>query len=83
MRFPKHKCGLYLTHNQHKDCYEIVELYLNHRELDNDDFATPTSKQRCIETNEIWELQWYPNTPVAFNKVYGATLEEVLEKANQ
>lgn len=83
MQFPEHKCGLYLTHNHHKDYYTLAEIYLDYSKIDNDDFATPTSKQRCIETDQIWELQWYPNTPIGFNKVWGATLEDVLEKANQ
>lgn len=83
MKLPQHKCGLYLTHNQHKDTYQTVEEIINERpEWFNGDWATPTSKQRAIETDELWELQWYPDTPVGFNFVCGATLEEVLEKAN-
>lgn len=84
IKFPEHKAGLTLMHNEHKSLYETAEQYLNSREdyFDDEAFATDTSKQRCIETNEIWELHWYPNTPVGFNNIVGATLEEVLEKAN-
>lgn len=85
MTFPEHKCGLYLTHNEHKDYYQTAEQAIKElEERDNMsiDWATPTSRQRCIDTNEIWSLQWYPNTPVGFNIIHGATLEEVIEAAN-
>lgn len=36
-----------------------------------------------IDTNEVWELQWYPDTPIGSYKVIGATLESVLKKAKE
>jgi hypothetical protein len=80
---PKHEASLHITHNQHKAYYEPIEEYLRDRNIDDEDWATPTSKERAIQTNNLWELQWYPNTPVGFNIVYGATLEEVIKKANE
>lgn len=77
---PKHDCGLHLTHNQHKDYYETVEKYFENPWMERSD-VSEEEKQRMIDTNEIWELQWYPDTPVGFYKVIGATLEEVLTKA--
>lgn len=81
---PAHEASLHITHNQHKDYYEPIETYIQTREIgkDNDDWVTPTSKQRAIETDSLWELQWYPNTPVGFNVLYGATLEEILQVFN-
>lgn len=78
--FPRHDCGLHLTHNQHKDYYETVEKYFESPWMEDRDVSVE-EKQRMIDTNEIWELQWYPDTPVGFYKVIGATLEEVLKKA--
>ena len=84
MKLPRHECGLYLTHNRHKDYYETVQEHLSHPSLEDDDyFISPEDKQKCIDTNEIWELQWYPDTPVGFYKVVGSTLDIVLEQANQ
>lgn len=37
--------------------------------------------QRMKDTNTIWCLQIYPNTPVGFNVWYGATAESVLDAA--
>ena len=80
--FPKHKCGLYLTHNRHKDFYEEIGKYVNggHRGT-ADSFKDDETRERSIKTDEIWELQWYPNTPVGFYAVAAPTLEECLKYA--
>lgn len=85
--FPKHEASLHIDHNQHKAYYEKIEDYIRdieqNRRVTDEDWATPTSKERCLKNDTIWELQWYPNTPVGFNIVYGATLEECIKKANE
>ena len=84
MNFPRHKCGLFLTHNEHRDYYQsaqdFIENDLESRECPPE-WSTSTSRQCCIDANEIWELQWYPDTPIGSYCVVGATLEEVLEWA--
>jgi hypothetical protein len=83
MNLPKHKAGLYLTHNQHKDYYETVEQIsvLEYMGIDKDDFVSHEDYQKCIDTDELWELQWYPETPIGSHKVCGSTLEIVLQRA--
>lgn len=83
MRLPDHKAGLYLTHNEHKDVYETVKEWteFSHPAYDPEFFTTPADLQKCIDTNDCWALQWYPETPVGFYKVCGSTLEIVLERA--
>lgn len=81
MKLPEHKCGLYLTHNEHRDLYQKLEKWI----VDNDateDFADDAARQRAIETDECWVLQWYPDTPVGFCRVAAPTLEEALALAN-
>lgn len=79
MNFPKHKCGLYLQHNPHKDYYDRVETYIKDNDLE--EWENEEAKQRAIETDEIWTLQWYPDTPIGFYCVAAPTLEEVLKLA--
>lgn len=81
MKFPKHKCGLYLEHNANRDVYETVQQYLEENE-DRWQFKDEDSRQRSIDQNEIWTLQWYPDTPVGSYSVAAPTLEEVLALAN-
>lgn len=76
MIFPKHKCGLHLTHNEHRDYYTKIENYVTEDHADA--FKDDDAKARSVATDEIWELQWYPNTPIGFMKVSAPTLDEVL-----
>jgi len=77
--FPKHQ-SLFITHNQHKSYYETIEQYLEPYDWD-DDWVSEEQKQKSLETQELWELQWYPDTPISFYKVMGADLDVVLAKA--
>ena len=82
MTFPRHNCGLYLTHNAHKDVYETAERCINHWNSGNSPhWKDAEAKDRAIATNEIWELQWYALTPVSFMWVAAPTLDECLELA--
>ena len=82
MNLPSHKAGLYLTHNQHKDYYESIQDHINkYPNIDADYFVSPEDMQKCIDTDELWELQWYPETPISFHKVIGSSLEIVLKRA--
>lgn len=75
---PEHEASLHIQHNAHKGNYETIEAYTDWCKVHDEDWATPTSKQRAIATDSLWEIQWYPNSPVGFNVIYGATLQEVI-----
>lgn len=77
---PKHKCSLYIQHNDHKSFYESVESWV----IDNDDmysWKSVTTKQEAIDTDSVWTIQWYPDTPIGFISLAAPTLESLLEFA--
>lgn len=74
---PEHKCSLTITHNPHKDFYETVADYC--RRFGANCWADEFSMVRAIDSDELWEIQWYPDTPNGFFKVMAPTLEEALE----
>jgi len=77
--FPKHM-SLHITHNAHKDYYMSAnEYFALYPHLET---VSENVKSRCIELNEIWEIQWYPNTPISFYHVTAPTFEEALKLAN-
>jgi hypothetical protein len=80
MLFPKHEASLHLTHNQHKAYYETIEQYIGNYDW-SDDWVSEVQKVKALETQELWELQWYPSTPVGFFHIMGADLDVVLAKA--
>ena len=82
MEFPKH-LALYMTHNDHKTNYESVEVYLMDMVDDYQDlFENLGALQQAIDTDEIWDIQWYPDTPVGFYRILAPTLEDALRIAN-
>jgi len=80
MKFPEHKAGLHLMHNDHKSVYEPAEQWIADNEWCN--WQSDEAKQRAIATDSIWTLQWYPETPVGFIALAAPTLEELLAWAN-
>lgn len=83
IKLPKHNCELLITHNPHKGNYETVEELIFNRDLTDDYFVSKEEMDLCIKHNELWEVQWYPDTPVGFHLICGYTLESVLNKANE
>ena len=81
MKFPTHKAGLHLTHNAHLDCYESVAKHLEQWPDRDGYFESPEHRQRSIDTNELWELHWYPRTPISFIVVHAPTLAELMDYA--
>jgi hypothetical protein len=79
MKLPAHKCSLTITHNAHKDYYDSLPGYLEGSLKDID----PSDLREIFDTGELWEIQWHPDTPVGFCKVYAPTLERALELANE
>jgi hypothetical protein len=80
MQFPRHAASLHLTHNQHKAYYETVETYVSHM-CCPPDCVSDEQRDKALATQELWELQWYPDTPIGSYAIYGADLDTVLDKA--
>lgn len=88
-QLPEYECSLHISHNQHKCYYESAAEYLNRPEgpgpggFDEDEWVSRGDFDAAIATDSIWEIQWYPNTPVGFCMAYGSTLENALKAANK
>lgn len=87
IKLPKHLCGLSLEHNEHKNYYDTAQQWLKEQaqngESPNHYFKDTEAYIKAITTDEVWVLQWYPNTPIGFIRVMAPTLEELLELANE
>lgn len=81
MKFPAHKCDLQLSHNSHLGYYDTAENWI--AENTHYQWKDESSKQKALDTGEIWTLQWYPDTPIGSYAVVAPTLEELLEYANE
>lgn len=77
MKLPEHY-SLNISHNEHRSLYERLEDYIEQDHLEG--CLDDKEKQECVENDSLWEIQWYPITPVSFYKVAASTLEKALEK---
>jgi len=75
---PEHKCGLHLSHNEHRDVYETVEQF-----YDPSDFVSEDEWLKAVKEDSVWVLQWYPNTPIGFNRIAASTLEAIEAKLKE
>jgi len=80
MKFPKHDISLDISHNECRLNYQTVEQYLENP-FGEPVFETPEERQEAIDTNEIWVIQWYPDTPIGFYWVAATTFEGALALA--
>ena len=76
---PKHKCELALMHNPHRSNYETVESYLESLDAVDDEWLSPEDRAKAIEADELWHLQWYPDTPVGFYRLFASSLDALRE----
>ena len=80
---PPHKAGLCIWHNEHLSFHQqSVKEYTDDiaRNIGGMDWASDEERALAYETNELWEVHWYPDNPVGSYSVYGATLAGVLRK---
>lgn len=78
------KGGVSLEVNEHRNNYESAKQAIDAMlkwECPPD--MNKDSIPKMIETNTIYLLQFYPDTPIGFHSVIGATLDEVLEYAEE
>lgn len=80
MKLPRHEAQLFLAHNEHRNYYISAEEHIADLGL-AEDFESPDSMRRAIETGSLWVLHWYPDTPVGFLRVAAPTLDELLAYA--
>ena len=89
----KCKCGVFLTINEHRDYYQSTTERI--KEINERDFSAnghhkdyepeieENLAERMIKEDCIYELQFYPDTPIGSYCVYGTSLEEVVTKAKE
>jgi hypothetical protein len=78
------KCGVYLQVNQHRDYYQAAEDALrecsDHDQPGFDEVPADVLAE-MIKRDQIVELQFYPDTPGGFHKVWHYDLDGALGAA--
>lgn len=86
--FPDHKAGLSLEHDPHKSYHQTVkqwweEMADGHGLMDSSEWVSEEQKQLAFQFNDIWVLQWYPDTPVGFCRLLAYDLNTLLKAARE
>lgn len=78
-------CSLILSRNEDHACnYVAAKQWIEEFGAANDwSDVPPDELQRMKDTNTIWALQIYPNTPVGFNRWSRSTLDAAIDAAMQ
>lgn len=76
--WPRHDASFSITHNEHKSNYQTAEDYARDRA---GDWVSEEERAKAIAEDSIWEIQWYPNTPVGCYIVAASTLSAALAGA--
>lgn len=76
---PPHAGGISISHNDCHGVYQTVAQEFSHSDdYYRDDCFLPGDKEVCADTESLWIIQWYPNTPVGHFTAFGSTLENAL-----
>lgn len=83
MKFPAHKGSMMIIHNDHKDQYQTAEDWIKDNECVPEtqyaEWISDDERQKAIDNDSIWTLQWYPDTPVGFQCVAASSFEALME----
>lgn len=79
------KCGVFFTANEHKDYYVEAEQWLidacqNQEDVDE---IGKNVWEEMIKRDNILTLQFYPNTPIGFYRIYHYDYDELIKKAKE
>lgn len=80
MKWPKHH-SLNISHNEHKSIYIPIGNYLMRDYFRGIDL-TDEDREKIIETDEIWECQFYQHAPSLFIFIVVPTWERLVEELN-
>jgi hypothetical protein len=67
-----------ITHNEHKLYYQTAKQFIEEGHVKSC-FINQEEIDKAIETDEVWSVQWYPDTPVGSCIVYASTLSVIFE----
>jgi hypothetical protein len=74
--------SLHITFNDHASDYMTAKEADKDGQFDDLEWVSQEDKQKALENNSVWSVQWYPNTPVGFNRILGSSLESCVNAAH-
>ena len=79
-KLPPH-VSCYIEHNDHLTVYRTAAEAIEESEVVRDGFETDEDRQRSIDTDQIWTMQVFRNTPVGFEFYSASSLGKLIDWA--
>lgn len=76
--FPPHH-AVTVEHNPQFVGYSTVATYLKDHNDCPPDFMDDADRARCVESNDMWVMTWYPLTPVGSYQIAASSFEKLCE----
>lgn len=73
--------SLSIEYNDHASCYVTAREADEHGELEYGTWVSDDEKAKALESNSVWRLQYYPDTPVGSYVILASTLEACMKCA--
>lgn len=78
--FLENQYSVSIDFNPHKIYYDKIEDYIDINIDAEDKEKYKDTIKRCIESNNIWCLRYYPFTAIGFNEIFSDTFEGLMEE---
>lgn len=75
---PDHKAELSLSHNPHRNFYQTVEEYVKISDVHDAEWVNAVEMTAAIAEDELWVLEWYPDTPVGSYRILGVSFYSIM-----
>jgi hypothetical protein len=70
-----------INFNDHKGSYVKTAEAVIDGTYDYADWVSDDEKRKAVETDSVWTLQWYPETPIGFYCLAASSLDAVVRAA--
>jgi len=70
--------SLTIHFNDHKSVYRTARQTVLDGSIAADDFISEEEFVKAMNTDTIWNIHWYPSTPVGFYSIYASSLSALL-----
>lgn len=59
--------------------YQTVAEMVEQNDPKDHDWISEEEKHKAVLTNRMWEIQWYPDTPIGFCRLCASSLSAVIK----
>ena len=80
IKLPSHKASCSIIHNDHLDVYQTVEEYISFNESD---WSSKEDYELACKNNELWCIQWYPDTPIGSYVLYASSYTKLMDEVDK